>query len=66
MKGHKNNSGKQQRKSHSCNTVIMQHIPKTLPKIIRRTIVSEETQGSTRQWAEEANYKSEALGPELH
>lgn len=49
MKGHKNNSGKQKRKSHSCNTAIMQYIPKPLPKIIRGTVVSDETQGATRE-----------------
>lgn len=39
----------------------MEYIPESFPKIIRGTLASDETQGSTRQWPEEANYKWEAL-----
>lgn len=40
----------------------MLYIPEPpFPKIIRGTLAPDETQESTRQWPEEANYKWEAL-----
>ena len=37
------------KKSHFCNTLIIQYIPEHFPKIIRGTLASDETQESTRQ-----------------
>lgn len=44
----------------------MEFIQEPFPEIIRGTVASDETQGSTGQWQEEANYKWEALRVPLH